>query len=135
MKKTRVIGVAIIMGLVLAGAVHAMGSGMCGEAGAGVANINIESVRSFLKDTSVVRDELIIKRIELLKERRKADVNYDRMATIKKSIIDLRTKIMDTAKKYGLDKEIECLMGMRRRAMMMERGMKGQGSMGPEGRY
>ncbi len=131
MRRTMVMGGAVLVGLVLAGAAYAMGPGMCGEAGAGIANINIESVRKFLKDTSVARDELIIKRIELLKERRKEDVNYDRIATIKKSIIDLRTKIMDTAKKYGLDKELECLMGMRREAMMMERGMPAHGTMGP----
>ncbi len=130
MKKTMVMGVVVLMGLMLAGAAYAMGPGMCKRTGATIASINIDSVKHFLKDTSAVRDELIIKRIELLKACRQTNVDYDRIATIKKAMIDLKTKVMDTAKKYGLDKDIECLMGMKRRAMMVHRGME-HGMMGP----
>ena len=135
MRKIMVIGLAAIIGLMASGAAYAMGPGACRGAGfTAVTNVNIESVKNFLKDTSKTRDELIIKRIELFKEYKKAEVDYDRIAAIKKDIIDLKTKILDTARKYGLDNALRFWMGMRGSIMEhhgMRPGMMEHGKTGP----
>lgn len=117
-------GMAVLMGLILSGSVYAMGpGGWHGMGFTAVANLNIDSVKNFLKDTSSERNELILKRIELAKAHAKDGANYDKIASLQKEIIDLRTKILDTAKKYGLDKDIISWFRMRH-------GMGGRG-MGP----
>ncbi len=124
MNKKLIAGMAVLMGLVLSGSVYAMGPG--GWHGMGfteVANLNIDSVKNFLRETSSARNELILKRIELAKAYAAKDLNYDKIASIQKEIIDLKTKILDTARKYGLDKEITAWFSMRH-------GMAGRG-MGP----
>jgi hypothetical protein len=134
MKRTIMIGMTVLLGLMISSAVYAKDSCGCrGEGFTAITNVNIESVKKFLKDTSADRDALIIKRIELFKEFAKKSGDYDKIAGIKKEIIDLQTKVMDTAKEYGLDKTI--LHWLKIRHEKMERngmgpGMMGKGKMG-----
>ncbi|MCL4479198.1 MAG: hypothetical protein M1381_08910 [Deltaproteobacteria bacterium] len=124
MKKSIITGMAVLLGLIMTVSVYAMGpGGWYGAGSTAVANLNIESVKNFLKDTSAVRNELIIKRIELMKAYEQKEVNYDETAKIQKEIIDLKTKVLDSARKYGLDKEVG-------RWFKMRYGMMGKG-MGP----
>ena len=121
MKRKMIAGMAVLIGFMMSGSVYAMGPG--GWHGMGftdVANLNIDSVKNFLKDTTSARNELILKRIELIKAYRAQEINYDKIASIQKEIIDLKTKILDAARKYGLDKEVGPWFGMKH-------GMMGQG--------
>ncbi len=118
MKRTMIVGLAVLMGLMIAGNSHAADS--CGNQGKGfmaIKNVNIESMKKFLKDTSEARNELIIKRIELMKEFQGKTGDYDKIAKIQKEIIDLKTQVMDSAKKYGLDKVLLHWLKMRRSMM------------------
>lgn len=130
MKKALTVGFAVLIGLTLAIGVYAMGpDGWHGMGFTTVANLNIDAVKNFLKDTSSMRNELILKRIELAKAYSEKELNYDKIAAIQKEIIDLRTRILDSAKKYGLDKDINAWFGMGAGRMQGMRGM-GQGMMG-----
>jgi len=133
MKKTMIMGIAVLMGLMISGSVYAMGpGGWHGMGFTAVANLNIESVKKFLRDTTDARNELILKRIELVKAYAAKEVNYDKVASIQKEIIDLKTKILNAARKYGLDKEIGPWFGMKHG--MMGNGMRpGMNGMGPGG--
>ncbi len=136
MKKIKIACMAALMGLMISGSVYAMGpGGWHGMGFTAVSNLNIESVKNFLKDTSSARNELIVKRIELMKAYQEKEVDYDRVATIQKEIIDLKTKILDAARKYGLDKEIGPWFGMKHGMMGngMRPGMKGMGPGGMMG--
>ncbi len=138
MKKTMIAGMAVLIGLMISGSVYAMGTGGWHDMGfTAVANLNIDSVKKFLKDTTDARNELILKRIELMKAYGAQEVNYDKIASIQKEIIDLKTKILDAAKKYGLDKEVGPWFGMKHGMMgkgmrpgMMGKGMRGMGQGG-----
>lgn len=128
MKKIIMLSIAVFVGLILTSSGYAMGpAGWHGMGFTTVANLNIEAVKNFLKDTSAARNELILKRIELAKAYSEKEINYDKVAAIQKEIIDLKTRILDTAKKYGLDKEIGTWFRMK--TGMMEHGM-GQGMRG-----
>jgi hypothetical protein len=130
MKKTIMAGMAVLIGLMISGSVYAMGpGGWQGRGFTAVANLNIESVKNFLKDTSATRNELIIKRIELVKAYQEKEVNYNRIAAIQKEIIDLRTKVLDAARKYGLDKELGPWFGGMGHGMM-GKGMRPGSMMG-----
>jgi hypothetical protein len=133
MKKTMIAGMAVLIGLMISGSVYAMGpGGWHGMGFTAVANLNIDSVKKFLKDTTDARNELILKKIELMKAYGAQEVNYDKVASMQKEIIDLKTKILDTARKYGLDKEVITWFKMRHG--MMGKGMKpGMRGMGPGG--
>ncbi len=128
MKRKMIAGMAVLMGLMMSGSVYAMGpGGWHGMGFTAVANLNIDSVKNFLKDTTSARNELILKRIELIKAYGAQEINYDKIASIQKEIIDLKTKILDAARKYGLDKEVGPWFGMRHGMMGqgMRPGMKG----------
>ena len=94
-------GMAVLIGLMMSGSVYAMGpGGWHGMGFTAVANLNIDSVKNFLKDTTSARNELILKRIELIKAYEAQEINYDKIASIQKEIIDLKTKILDAARLY-----------------------------------
>ncbi|MGC8578567.1 MAG: hypothetical protein ACP5JP_09115 [bacterium] len=131
MKKIIISTAAVLIGLTMAMGAYAMGpGGWHGMEFTTVANLNIDSVKHFLKDTSSARNELILKRIELAKAYAEKEINYDKIAAIQKEIIDLRTQILDAAKKYGLDKEIGAWFGMGPGIMGNGR-MQGMRGMGP----
>lgn len=65
-------------------------------------NADLDSVKKFQKDTLSLRDELITKKIELRKENNKENPDRERIATIQKEIIDIKTKIHQKADETGV---------------------------------
>lgn len=65
-------------------------------------NADLDSVKKFQKDTLSLRDELITKKIELRKEVNKENPSRERIATIQKEIIDIKTKIHQKADETGV---------------------------------
>ncbi len=121
MKKATVIGLVIAIGLLLTGVVYAWWGGYGMGYGTGA---NVETMKKFQKETLSLRDDLITKSLELQNEYSKPQPDYNRIATIKKDIVDIQTKIQTIADKYGLT--TSGYMGG-----MMGRGMMGPGMMGP----
>lgn len=122
MRKAMIIGLAAVIALVvIGGAVYAHGPwgyGMGCSTGA-----NVENVKKFQKETLSLRDELLTKRLELQNEYSKPEPNYDRIATLRKDIVDIQTKIQTTADKYGLPAFGTGMgHGMMGRGMMMGMG-------------
>lgn len=66
-------------------------------------NADLDSVKKFQKDTLSLRDELITKKIELRKEINKENADRERIATIRKEIIDIKTKIHQKADETGVN--------------------------------
>lgn len=122
-KKVMAIGIVVLTGLLLSGVVYAHWSGDYGMGyGTGA---NVDNVRKFQKETLSLRDELMTKQIELQNEYNKSIPDTRRIATVKKEIIDIESKIQDAADKYNV------AAGGHRSGMMMGRGMTmGCGMMG-----
>ena len=87
-------------------------------------NINIETLKKFQKETLPLRDELITKRFEIRNERNKEKPDRDRIATLQKEMIDIRTKIKKKADELGLPADVWEKSGQR---MSKNRGMRGEG--------
>ncbi len=90
-------------------------------------NVDIAKVKKFQKETAGLRDELVVKKLEVRQEYGKEKPNLDRIAALKKEIIDLHTKIQKSAEANGLP-----AYGVKHK--MAGRGMKngktGHGIMG-----
>lgn len=95
MKKAVVIGLIIVIGLLFVSAVYAWWGGY----GRGT---NIENVKKFQKETLSLRDELMTKQFELQDEYSKPVPDTNRIAALRKEIIDLQAKIQAIAEKYGI---------------------------------
>jgi len=63
--------------------------------------VNTATVRNVQKETLSLRDELMAKEIDLENEYMKPAPDAARVASIKKDIIDIQTKIQVVADKYG----------------------------------
>jgi hypothetical protein len=102
MRKGMIAGLIVTIALVLVSAVYAHwpvdGYGTCG-----LQNADCESMKSFHKDTLLLRDELITKRYEIRKEFSKVKPDRERVAALQKEMIDIRTKIMMKADESGVD--------------------------------
>ena len=79
-----------------------------------------ETMAKFQKETLSMRDELITKRLELSQEYDKDTPDADRIAQLRKDMIDVQTKIQKVADKYEIS-----MGGQGRRG---SRGGKGRGS-------
>jgi zinc resistance-associated protein len=100
MKKVLVAALVVAMGLSLGGMAYAAWGG---GPGPGYGNqTDVKALRSFQKETLPLRDELIAKRAEIQNEYTKDNPDQNRIATLQKEMIDLRTKIQDSARKQGL---------------------------------
>lgn len=122
MGRSIIAGLAVVFALVVfGGAVYAQGQrgyGMiCGT------NLNLAEIEKFQEETLSLRNELLTKRLELQNEYCKTKLDYDRIATLRKEIVDIQTKIHAAADKYGLS-AIGGSFGMRS-GMMMGKGMMG----------
>ena len=122
MKRAMIISLTVVIGLFLAGASYAWWDGYGMGSGAGT---NVETMKKFHKETFSLRDEIMTKKLELQGEYSKQTPDTNRIATIQKEIIDLKAKIYEIAKKYGI--ETQAGHGM------MGRGMMGGGMMGGMG--
>ena len=65
-------------------------------------DVSIESFKQFQKDTSSLRDEMMVKRIEFQREQAKDAPDKAKVAALKQEMSALRTQIHDAGKKYGM---------------------------------
>lgn len=88
------VGFIILTGLILVSAVYAyFPGGGFGSCVSRFENTDIETVKKFQRETLQMRDEMITKRLELPKEFSKENPDRDRIATLRKELVDIRTKI------------------------------------------
>ena len=137
MKKVWLVGLVAALGFGLVGTwVHAgggmgYGCGPCGGNGYGQTTgkaVDVNALRAFQKETLPLRDEMMAKRVEIRNEYAKEKPDQNRIGTLQKEMIDLRTKIQTVAEKQGLP-----AAGFG--PGMMGRGMgNGPGMMGGHGR-
>ena len=100
MKKLLVVALAVFFGAALvtaAGAAWTRGQGPGPDSQA-----DVNAFKALQKETLPLRDEMAAKNLELRNELNKETPDQAKIATLQKEIIDLRTKISDTAKKNGL---------------------------------
>lgn len=64
---------------------------------------DIEKAKKFQQETLPLRDEMISKKLEIRKEYQKETPDIDKIAQLKKDIIDIKTKIHRVAKDIGID--------------------------------
>lgn len=74
----------------------------CGWDGGYNSSAKPENIRKFQKDSASLRDELAVKQQELAQEMNKPDYDPARVATIKKEIIDIETKLEVLARKNNV---------------------------------
>jgi len=79
------------------------GPGDCYRADNSRVDVNPEAMAKFQKETLSLRDEMITKRLELGQEYDKETPDADRIAQLRKDMIDLQTKIGKVADKYGIE--------------------------------
>lgn len=119
MRKGVIVSLILIAGLVIVSAVYAhFPGGGFGTCFSQFGDIDIETVKKFQKETLPMRDELITKRLELRKEYSKENPDRDRIASLRKEIIDIRTKILKKSDEAGLP----AWKNMRKDYGMIERG-------------
>jgi hypothetical protein len=100
---TRKVAIGIALALtVLGGTVVYAGMGCNGGAGMFGDNPDIEKVRTFQKETLTDRDEMMIKRLELKQELAQKSPDKVKVEALRKEMIDLRTKLQNSANKIGL---------------------------------
>jgi zinc resistance-associated protein len=110
MKKTSVVALAVAVGLVLLGSAAFAGWGQgygygprgYGYGAASDKQVDPNAVRAFQKETLPLRDEMMVKRVEIRNEYAKEKPDQARIGTLQKEMIDLRTKIQTSAEKQGL---------------------------------
>jgi hypothetical protein len=114
MKKRTLIAVGIVLSLSLlaAGGVFARGGdgyGMREGRGSGCwsdtdkAPVDTEAMLKFRKETLPLRDDLMAKRLELNQEYGKENPDTERIAKIRKEIVDVQMSIEKVAEKYGIE--------------------------------
>ena len=99
MKKVSVVA-ALVAVVVLCSAIY--GWTQSGPVGTPPAQVDIKAFKQFQKETLPLRDELMVKRMELRNEYAQATPNHEKIAGLQKEMIDLRTKIQAAAQKQGL---------------------------------
>jgi len=107
-KKTIALVTAAIL-MLAATAVFAgrgMGMGGCNQ------NVDIATFKQFQKETSTLRDDMMVKRIEYQREQAKDVPDQGKITALKQEMITLRTQIHEAGKKYGMftdcDQNEEC---------------------------
>jgi hypothetical protein len=106
-----IIGILVVMGVLIMGTVFAFG--YRGPSGTNACqNVDVEKVKQFQKDTQSLRDEMMIKRLELRKECGKEVPDDKHIGTLKQEIRDLKVSIQQAAGKYDID--MRCLKGHHR---------------------
>ncbi len=131
MKKGVWIGLILAVSLVLIATAYAHYPGKgYGSGWFHNADTDIESVEKFQRDTLPLRDELISKRFEIRKEFSKEKPDLDRIATLKKEIVDIKTKIRKKAEEAGLPAWKDGKIGYGK---MLGKGLREAGCRGPRG--
>ena len=101
MRKEVIIGLVLVTGIMLVSAsyAHFPGSGYrvcCFQ------DVDMDSVKKFKKETLPLRDEFLTKKFELRKEIAKDKPERERIAELRKEIIDIRMKIQRKADGAGI---------------------------------
>lgn len=100
---TKKIMLSMALGLtILGGSLVYAGVGCNGGVGMFGKNPDLEKVRTFQSQTGSLRDEMMIKRLELSQELEKGTPDKARVNSLKKEMIEIRTKLQDTATALGL---------------------------------
>jgi hypothetical protein len=68
----------------------------------GRSSVDVEAVTKFRKETLQLRDELLTRNLELSQEYDKENPDADRIAKLRKDIIDIETGIAKVADKYDI---------------------------------
>lgn len=76
-----------------------------GKGNNGLCSSDPSTFKKFQKETLPIRDEMISKRFEIRREYQKEKPDLDKIAQLKKEIIDLRTKIHKIADNMGIERE------------------------------
>jgi len=66
--------------------------------------VSSEALKNFQKETLSLRDELVTTEFELREEYGKDSPDLQKVATLKKQIVDVETKIAESARKNGIEK-------------------------------
>ncbi len=138
MKKMLVVALVLVAGLMLSAGAYAL-SGP-GAAAGQTKEVDVTAFRNFQKETLPLRDELAAKRLEVRNEYAKETPDLNKIATLQKEMIDLRTKIQISAQRNGLPNQGfgRGMMGGYGRGMMGRGGqgygpgMMGRGGFGPQ---
>lgn len=64
--------------------------------------VDVNKFKAFQKETLPLRDELMAKRMEIGNEYAKETPDQNRVAALRKEVIDLQTKIHGVAQRHGL---------------------------------
>lgn len=123
MKRAIAISLAVVISLFLTGAAYAMRGGHGMGYGTG---INVETMMKLHEETWSLRGEIITKTLELQGEYNKPTRDTNRIATVQKEIIDLKAKIQEIAKKYGI--KVQAKQGMMGHGKMGKGKMRGMGN-------
>jgi hypothetical protein len=99
MKKVSVVAMAVLIAVLLT---SVYGWSQASEPRSATAQTDVKALRQFQKETLPLRDEMMAKRLEIRNEYSQAKPNLERIATLQKEMIDLRTKIQAAAEKNGL---------------------------------
>ena len=108
-----VLGLILSMSIIVAGSAMARQGGGYGKMGAGFergagdcyrSDVDPEVMAKFQKETLSFRDELVTKKLELNQEYDKDTPDNDRIAQLRKDMIDIQTKIQKVADKYDIDR-------------------------------
>ena len=112
-----VLGIVLSLSLIAAGSAFARWGGGYGKMGSGYdrgygncwnddsrSDVTPESMAKFQKETLSLRDELVVKRMELRQEYDKENTDADVVAQLRKDMIDIQTKIDKIADKYDIDR-------------------------------
>jgi zinc resistance-associated protein len=108
----KIIGTAVLVSAVgLATGLYAMGGGMNCNGPMG-SNVKPETAKEFFKETSDLRTDMMVKKIELRQEMAKETPDQAKVDALRKEMGDIRTKIQDAGKKYGMTMDCDdCNMG------------------------
>ncbi len=98
MKKKTVVATVLIAGFLLSTMVYAASQ----DYGPGSNQVDVKALRQFQKETLPLRDEIAAKRLELRNEYAQPTPDRNKIATLEKEIIDLRTKVQTAADKNGV---------------------------------
>lgn len=109
----RIVGVVVASAMMLLAGVAFAARGKRGQGMMGCnANVPIEQIREFQKETSTLRDEMMIKRVELQRERAKDAPDSQKVAQLTKELRELRDQIHARGEKYGMfadcPKNVDC---------------------------
>ena len=100
MRKGVIVSIILLVCMVIAVSAYSFPPGC--PASDRFCNADLETVKKFQKETLPLRDELITKRLEIRKEISKPKPDRDRIASLRKDIIDIQTEIQKKADDAGL---------------------------------